>query len=104
MDIANILSTAVSGLNASARRAQVAADNIVNANTPDFIAASVHATSVTVGDAGGGVLAQTVPGTKGVDMASEFVSLTQAQVSYNANAQVIRVGDSLSRTLIDVTA
>lgn len=104
MEVPNILSTAFSGLNASGRQAQVAADNIVNANTPDFVAARVRTTSVAVGNAGGGVLAQTVAGTQGVDVATELLSLIQAQVSYNANAQVIRVGDSLARTLIDITA
>jgi flagellar hook protein FlgE len=104
MDSSSILSTAVSGLHASARRAQAAADNIVNANTPDFTAVSVRTTSLATDGAPGGVVAQTVVGANGVDLASELVSLILAQVSYNANAQVVQVGDSLARTLIDVTA
>jgi flagellar hook-associated protein FlgK len=104
MDISSILSTAVSGLNASARQAQVAADNIVNLNTPGFSAASVRTTSLAVAGAPAGIVAQTTVGASGVDLAGELVSLTLAQVSYNANAQVIRVGDSLGHTLIDITA
>jgi len=102
MNISGVLSTAVSGLMASARRAQVAADNIVNVNTPDFAAVSVRTTSLA--GAPGGVATQTVTGTTGVDLSGELVGLAVAQVSYTANAQVIRVGDSLVRTLIDVTA
>ncbi len=104
MEVPNILSTAASGLDASARQAQVAAGNIVNVSTPDFTVARVRTTSLAVGSAGGGVLAQTVAGTQGVDVTTELVNLIQAQVSYNANAQVIRIGESLARTLIDITA
>ena len=43
-------------------------------------------------------------GTEGVDLTQEFVGLIQAEIGYTANAQVIRTGEGLSRTLIDILA
>jgi flagellar basal-body rod protein FlgC len=104
MAISGVLSTAISGLNANARRAQVAADNIVNVNTPGFKAAGVRTTTVVAGGEGGGVLASVVAGSEGVDLAREFVELIGAQVTYNANANVIRAGEDLARRIVDIVA
>jgi flagellar hook protein FlgE len=102
MAISGVLSTAISGLNANARRAQVAADNIVN--TPGIKAAGVRTTTVVAGGEGGGVLASVVAGSEGVDLAREFVELIGAQVTYNANANVIRAGEDLARRIVDIVA
>jgi flagellar hook protein FlgE len=37
-----------------------------------------------------------------VDLASEMVSLRQGQLLYQANAAVVRVGDRLTGTLLDM--
>jgi flagellar basal-body rod protein FlgC len=102
MAISGVLATAISGLTANARRAQVAADNIVNVNTPGFAAARVLTTSIVAGGEGGGVLARVVEGTGGVDLGREFVDLIGAQVAYDANAQVIRAGEDLARRIVDI--
>ena len=64
--IGSILATAVSGINANALRANVAANNIVNQNSPAFQAGRVNTVSVvTEGEParGGSVRTQVVDAT-----------------------------------------
>ena len=99
MSMTGALSAAVSGLNASALRFGVAANNIVNANTPGFKAGRVE----TVSAVAGGVRAVVREG-GGVDIAREFVAQIQAENSYAANALVIRSIDGLLGSLFDIEA
>ncbi len=38
------------------------------------------------------------------DLATEFVRIKQAEVSYNANATIIRTADDMASTVLDVLA
>jgi flagellar hook protein FlgE len=85
-----LFSIAVSGLNAGATRAQVTANNVVNANTPGFRPARVETTTLVAGrgiDGGSGVQAQLLEGTEpGVDLVTEFTQLIASKVAYKASA------------------
>lgn len=105
MPINSILSTAVSGLNASAQRVSVSAFNVVNANTPDFSPLRVQST--TQGGGQGtptGVKTEVTEGTGSVDLATEAVNQIQAAISYTANASLIQTADELAGTLLDLRA
>lgn len=108
MSLTGALSTAVSGLNASAVQFRIAANNIVNANTPNYQAKEVRTLSQIAGleqgnhgAAVGGVTTTIVDGAD-VNLASEFIDLTQAKISYTANAQVIATTEELVGSLLDV--
>lgn len=100
MAIESVLSTAVSGLLLHSRRAASSADAIANVNTPGYRRTSVEG----VDRVPGGVGAVERTGAEGVDLTQEFIGLIQAEIGYTANAQVIRTGEDLSRTLIDILA
>ncbi len=105
MSVSSALTTAVSGLNASAVQFKTAANNIVNAQTPNYEAKEVRTFSQAAGfDQGGtgsGVTTSIVEGGH-VDLASEFIMMTQAELSYSANAKVITVTEDLVGTLLDI--
>lgn len=108
MSLVGGLRTAVSGLLSSVAQADAAAANIVNANTDGYRAQEARTASVSTGAAGSkaggvgaGVLVQARElGT--VDVASEFVTLIQAENAYKASAQVIDTVGDLYKRLIDV--
>lgn len=105
MSISSVLSVAVSGLNASAQRFNVAANNIVNANSEGYQALRVDAVSQTTGGgatAGGVRNVITQGGT--VDIATEIVDSIFARISYSANAQVIRTAERTLGQLLDIRA
>lgn len=98
------LAIAISGLNASALRANVAANNIANANTPGFKAGEVRTTTiVTVGSAFGGVSGQVFEGGN-VDVAMEFTRLIRADIAYRAAARIVSVSEDMARTAVDIVA
>jgi flagellar basal-body rod protein FlgC len=105
MRISGALSSAVSGLAANAASVQAVAENVANANTPGYRAVEVRASSAI---AGGGASPGGVKFTRvrqgEVDLARQFTRLIQAEISYSANAQVVRTADNLARKLIDVVA
>lgn len=105
MQISSALSSAVSGLAANAASVQAVAGNIANANTPGYRAVRVRTSSVVTGGgySPGGVQVTSVRQGE-VDLAREFTRLIQAEISYTANAQVVRTADDLARKLIDVVA
>lgn len=82
MAIGQTLAIAVSGVKANALRANVAANNIVNASTPDFKSRQVRTTSLVTSplEPGGGVLAQLIGGGD-VDVATEFIHLIEADIA-----------------------
>ena len=107
MSVSSVLSVAVSGLNASAERFSVAANNIVNANSDGYQA--LHATTVSQtagsgpGASPGGVRNVITQGGT-VDLAHKIVDSIFARISYSANAQVIRTADQTLGQLLDIRA
>jgi len=100
-----ILSTAVSGLNANAKRAETSANNIANINTAGFKAAHVQTTSI-VSDpnlaGGSGVQAQTFIGDSPTNLVRDITRLIEAEASYKANAKVIRAADDLAKETLNI--
>ncbi len=99
-----LLSAAVSGLNANAARAHVAANNVVNANTPGFRPSRVETTSLVAGrgiDGGAGVQVQLLDGGgEGVNLVAEFTQLIASNAAYKASAALIRTGRELDDALL----
>ncbi len=109
MAIAQVLATAVSGLKASALKANVAATNIVNQNTAGYKARSVRTLSQVTSQpfGGGGVVAQIIADSQAggeVDLALEFTRLIEAEAAYRANAAVIRTAEDIEREAVDLIA
>lgn len=100
------LSAAVSGLKAASTKVNVAANNVVNANTEGYHAQRVESSSVTVGSGGGGrgVLTRVWETADATDLAFEAVTLIQAENAYKASATVIGRVDDMYRQVLDVTA
>ena len=96
--------TAVSGLSASALRAQTAAYNIANANTANFAPLKVQTSTQTANGQGVGVKADVIESQGPNDLASNIVDLNMASVAYSANATVIRTLDQIGRHTIDLLA
>ena len=105
---------AVSGLQAAAVRASVAADNLVNAGAAAF-ASDVQRGSgefapkrvEQISLANGGVAAKVRPAPKGLaaaDMATEMVNLSIADASYRAAAAVIETASEMDRELMRILA
>jgi len=105
--ISPIFSTAVSGLNASARKANSAADNIANVLTEDYTASRV-ANSTVVAGAGAtsstSIAAQLIGSDQPVDLATEIIRLREADIAYRANASVIRTASELSKETLSITS
>lgn len=108
MSVDGPLAIAISGLQANALRASVAANNIVNQNTPDFKVGEVRTSSiVTAGSALGGVQAQVFEtgfGTDDVDVAMEFSRLILAENAYRVAAATVRVAEEMARETVDIIA
>ena len=106
MVIGRALAIAVSGINANALRANVAATNIVNVNTPGYKAGEVRTISqqTTSSAAGGsGVTAQVIE-SRQVDLALELTRLIEAEAAYRAGVRVIQTSEEIERYLIDIIA
>ena len=107
MTAISALTTAISGLRAASKRADAAAGNIANLDTPGYRTADVRTTTLRAAsglDGGAGVQAQIIAGDEGVDLAREAVRLIEAELAYGANAAVFRTAEELSREAIDLTA
>lgn len=107
MAINSILTTATSGLRASALRANSAANNIANVNTPGYTATHVAQSTVVSGvrgnlEGGTGVSAQLLGGELPVDLTNEIVALVEAEATYKANAEVIRTAGKLTKAALDI--
>jgi len=105
MVIGQALATAVSGLRVNALKANAAASNIVNQNTPGYKAARVRTLSqvTSQSSAGGGVVARIIAAGE-VDLAFEFTRLIKAEAAYRANAGVFRTVEDIERESVDVLA
>jgi flagellar hook protein FlgE len=104
------LVTAVSGMRDASLRLDVAAHNIANANTPDFVPLRVDSADV----AGGGVISAVSapllpapsypPLSSGTDLAAELIGLVAARVAFAASAAVASTAGRMQRAALDVLA
>ena len=111
----SVSATSLSGLYASEKRIAVAADNIANANTPNFKAKDLDLSS----DATGGVQARVVERTPAtvkvatnngvedmpnVSLEEEVIQTQMATYSAQANLKVLQTQDKLDKYLLDIQA
>jgi len=92
MNIASITGIALSGMNAQTNRLAAVANNIANADTPDYKRQTVASVS-TSNPAGVGTTVTS--GAEDVDLATEMLELSEAELSYKANAAVFEAGADL---------
>jgi len=105
MMIDSLLNTAISGLKTASKRAEVAANNIVNVNTDGFKADRVQQSSIVTNSTpagGSGVQAQIISGNQPTDLATEIVNLIEAEVAYKASAATLRTAEELANELVDI--
>lgn len=105
MPLSNALSSAVSGLASSSKRVQTSANNIVNANTPEFTAQQVTTSSLaTPSDisGGGGVKTQILATQNPVNLVREFSQLIEAEAAYKSSVRTIQAAEKLSRDTVDI--
>jgi flagellar hook protein FlgE len=103
--IDSLLNTAISGLKTASKRAEVAANNIVNLSTDGFDADRVQQSSIVTDSTpagGSGVQAQIIAGNQPTDLASEIVNLIEAEVAYKASAATLRTAEDLADELVDI--
>ena len=105
MSVSDALSTAVSGLHASAVQFRTAATNIVNSNTPNYEAKEVRSISQVAGSdqANTGGVTTTIIEGGDVNLVSEYIDITQAKISYTANVKVVATTEELVGSLLDIT-
>lgn len=116
----SVLNIAAGGLSAASARIAVTAGNIANADSARYqarramLAPTAHSTT---SGTGGGVRVDSVtldssdvrldpeggPGSN-VDLARESVSLIRTKHQYAANAKLVKAGDQMLGTLLDVLA
>ncbi len=97
----SITSIAVSGMNAAKSRLAVSADNVANANTPDYRAKQVNQAS----QAEGGVRVQvSQAAAESVSLEQEAVNQQIASYDFKANAKLLRVQQELDKSLLDIQA
>lgn len=104
-------STALSGLNAATTRIANSANNIANANTPNFKATDAVQRSAD----NGGVIVDirerqpaTLDSAEGkvpnVSLEQEVVNTVTAENDFKANLRVLQVQKELSKSLLDIQA
>ena len=104
MAISSILSAAVSGLQANATRAQVSANNVVNADSEDFTPSRAETTTLVSSrgiDGGSGVQVQVTEEPGEVNLVREFTEIIQAETAYKASAQLVQTAEELDDALLD---
>jgi flagellar hook-associated protein FlgK len=92
MSITSITGIALSGMNAQTNRLATVANNVANADTPDYRRQGVSLIS-TSDPAGVGTTVTS--GAEGVDLATEMLELSEAELGYKANAAVFEAGADL---------
>ena len=107
-----LFSTALSGMNAAGAIVNTAASNIANMDSAGYKAARVNLAESSTGggvdvvsitrDPSPGPLDQDGQELSNVDPATEMVNLKKGALLYKANAAVIKVGDELTGTLLDM--
>ena len=97
----SITSIARSGMNAAQLRLDVAANNIANAQTPDFRRQRVAAEALPEG----GVTASVLPADGvGENLADDIVQTMVAAYSFKANLRTLQTQTSLIGSLLDTKA
>lgn len=113
MGLQDSLYTAVSGLNANVHKVSVAAANIANVNTPEYLPNEVLTSTVGVQQNGGysasGVATVVRPAVESatavqdmsqVNLVQEFTTMMLAERAYAAGASVIRTASDMMRTTL----
>jgi flagellar basal body rod protein FlgB len=129
----DVSSVALSGFDASVTRINVAADNIANANTPDYRAKAVSQTTDSTGGVSTRVVAKNpapqaspapatpqsgsstssstthtsasqLEGNNDVDIDEDVVDANFATYSAQANLKVLQTQDKLNKYLLDIQA
>lgn len=97
----------ISGLQAAEKRLAASANNIANANTPDYVPQEVVQKSL----AEGGVVAEvkdesqsdgSADGGGGVSLEEEVVNVAIASYDFKANLKVIERINEMSKKLLDI--
>ena len=114
------IGSALSGLSAASTRVSVAADNIANQFSKDYVPKQVTQVSLQTGGTQARVLDVTPATTPvfnpsdpeanadgtvsfpNVDLATELVNLTIASYDYKANLKSIKVANELHKSLLDI--
>jgi flagellar basal body rod protein FlgG len=107
-----VMSIAASGLSAASARLNVTAGNIANLDSAGYKARRVDLTSGPAGVATGAITTDPGPGTidadgqegSNVDPVREVVDLMVEKFQYAANAKLLKAGDRMMGTLLDVLA
>lgn len=105
MMIDSLLNTAISGLKTASKRAEVAANNIVNVTTDGFTADRVQQSSITTNSnpaGGSGVQAQIISSGEPTDLATEIVKLIEAEVAYKASIETLRTAEDIADEVLDI--
>ena len=96
----SVTGTALSGLQASSTRIQVAADNIANASTPNYKTVAVRQTTDPTGD----VKTDVVKTNTAPNIDEQLVNVDTASVEFQANLKVLRAQQDMSTHLFDIQA
>lgn len=105
MSISAMMGIALTGVQAQTKRFAATADNVANALTPGY---DRRVTSLTSLDAGGVVASvrpsgdATLPGTSNVDLAQEILDMSEAEISFRANASVFETGADIWDVLLTI--
>ena len=107
--MSSINAIAVSGMQAAARRLEVAASNIANVRSglpsgaPDEVVEAYKALRSNQVETSGGGTAVNVSRTRDpVDLANEMVELMSAQHAFTANSKLVKIFGDMQKTLIDM--
>jgi len=101
MAITSVLSNAFSGLHKNAERIHQSANKIVNINSNPVVASPV---SNPQSLSGGNAVEAQLASSDSTDLLREFVNIIEAETAYKANAEVMRVAESLSDYTRDILA
>jgi flagellar hook protein FlgE len=95
----DLFTIAGSGLRATQTQANVAANNIANANTPGFKAKSAELTEAPTG---GISVSGVQPTGHSVDLPTEQANLKRAALMYDANGTVINVANQMLHSMLNI--
>ncbi|HEX3971982.1 MAG TPA: flagellar basal body protein [Stellaceae bacterium] len=90
------ISIAASALTAQSTQVNVIADNVANAETPDYTEQQAQFVPMHPGVSVSAVIDTGQP----VDLATQMVNLINAQLAYQAAAETLRTADANAKTLI----
>lgn len=97
----SLSSIALSGMQAAQLNLDTSANNIANANTPDY----QHEIVAQQANAEGGVNAQVqTTGVQGDTLAADLVNQMQAKETYLASLAIIKAADQIAGKLLDTRA